>query len=75
MLQLRYVAGVSSTFVRGLCTYCSFCDTQPECPVCHIGISIDLDGPAIEIGEEKKVKRQGILGRLDIDVSRVLVAI
>lgn len=41
---------------------------QPECPVCHLPISIDLEAEAIEISEEavNKVK-QGILGRLDLE--------
>lgn len=41
---------------------------QPACPVCHIPISIDLDGAALEMDEEAASRaRQGILGRLDID--------
>lgn len=40
---------------------------QPECPVCHLEISIDLEAEAIESPEDAKTKRQGILGRLDID--------
>jgi DNA repair protein RAD16 len=44
---------------------------QPACPVCHIPISIDLDGPALEQDEEAATRaRQGILGRLDIDTWR-----
>ena len=36
--------------------------------MCHIPISIDLDGPALEMDEEAASRaRQGILGRLDID--------
>lgn len=41
-------------------------DSQPECPVCHIEISIDLEQEAIEIDEHSKQARQGILSRLDI---------
>ncbi|KAJ9117221.1 hypothetical protein QFC20_000365 [Naganishia adeliensis] len=40
---------------------------SPECPVCHLEISIDLEAEAIESPEDAKTKRQGILGRLDID--------
>ena len=40
---------------------------QPACPVCHIPITIDLNGPALELAENVPRKRQGILGRLKID--------
>lgn len=40
---------------------------SPECPVCHVEISIDLEAEAIDAPEGAKTKRQGILGRLDID--------
>lgn len=40
---------------------------SPDCPVCHVGISIDLEGEAIDVDEDKRKKKQGILGRLDID--------
>ncbi|KAF8760144.1 SNF2 family N-terminal domain [Rhizoctonia solani] len=44
---------------------------QPACPVCHVPISIDLEGPALEQDEEATAKaRQGILGRLDVDTWR-----
>ncbi|CAK9784888.1 hypothetical protein CC85DRAFT_283856 [Cutaneotrichosporon oleaginosum] len=39
---------------------------SPECPVCHIEISIDLEQEAIEIDDSSKKARQGILSRLDI---------
>ncbi|KAJ1308393.1 hypothetical protein OPQ81_004099 [Rhizoctonia solani] len=43
-------------------------EQQPACPVCHVPISIDLEGPALEQDEEATARaRQGILGRLDID--------
>ncbi|KDN48028.1 hypothetical protein RSAG8_03044, partial [Rhizoctonia solani AG-8 WAC10335] len=46
-------------------------ERQPACPVCHVPISIDLEGPALEQDEEVASKaRQGILGRLDIDTWR-----
>ena len=47
---------------------------RPECPVCHIEISIDLEAEAIdleEVGKSGKAK-QGILARLDIEVSAFL---
>ncbi|KAG8681874.1 DNA repair protein rad16, partial [Ceratobasidium sp. 394] len=46
-------------------------EQQPACPVCHVPISIDLDGPALEQDEEAASRaRQGILGRLDVDTWR-----
>lgn len=45
--------------------YISF---QPECPVCHLPLTIDLEAPALEIdAEAANHVRQGILGRLDVD--------
>ena len=41
----------------------------PVCPVCHIELTIDLQAEAVENGEQKKLKKQGILGRLDLSVS------
>lgn len=44
---------------------------QPDCPVCHVGLSIDLEAEAIDVTEGGKKKgKQGILGRLDLDVSK-----
>ena len=43
----------------------------PVCPVCHIEVTIDLQAEAVESGEAKKMKKQGILGRLDLSVSRI----
>lgn len=40
---------------------------KPDCPVCHVPLSIDLEGPALEIQEGSTKARQGILGRLDVD--------
>ncbi|KAL7424895.1 DNA repair protein rad16 [Cryptotrichosporon argae] len=41
---------------------------RPECPVCHIEISIDLEQEAMEIDEASSKKaRQGILSRLNLD--------
>ncbi|GAA6012147.1 hypothetical protein JCM10207_005148 [Rhodosporidiobolus poonsookiae] len=40
---------------------------KPECPVCHLAMSIDLDQEAIEIDE---TGRQGILSRIDPMKSR-----
>ena len=43
---------------------------QPECPVCHIEISIDLEAEPIDLTEGQGTKaRQGILSRLNLDVS------
>ena len=39
---------------------------QPACPVCHVALTIDLEAPALEL-DEAATKRQGILGRLDLD--------
>ncbi|BEI80575.1 hypothetical protein CcaverHIS002_0111040 [Cutaneotrichosporon cavernicola] len=39
---------------------------SPECPVCHIEISIDLEQEAIEIDDSSRKARQGILSRLDL---------
>ncbi|KAF9449564.1 hypothetical protein P691DRAFT_812231 [Macrolepiota fuliginosa MF-IS2] len=38
----------------------------PNCPVCHIGLTIDLEAPALELDESAQHARQGILGRLDL---------
>ncbi|BGP15209.1 hypothetical protein JCM10213_000839 [Rhodosporidiobolus nylandii] len=40
---------------------------QPECPVCHLPVSIDLDQDAIEVDE---TGRQGFLSRIDPTKSR-----
>lgn len=41
---------------------------QPDCPVCHLPLTIDLEAPSLELdGEGTKKARQGILGRLDVD--------
>ncbi|WWD20072.1 hypothetical protein CI109_104546 [Kwoniella shandongensis] len=40
---------------------------KPECPVCHIEISIDLEAEAIDLEEGGKKARQGILSRLNLD--------
>ncbi|TDL29103.1 hypothetical protein BD410DRAFT_710839 [Rickenella mellea] len=40
----------------------------PACPVCHLPLTIDLEGPALELDQEATTTaRQGILGRLDVD--------
>ncbi|GMK57208.1 hypothetical protein CspeluHIS016_0400420 [Cutaneotrichosporon spelunceum] len=39
---------------------------SPECPVCHIEISIDLEQEAVDIDDSSRKARQGILSRLDI---------
>jgi DNA repair protein RAD16 len=35
--------------------------------VCHVPLTIDLDAPALELDENTRTARQGILGRLDIN--------
>ncbi|ODN78317.1 hypothetical protein L202_03960 [Cryptococcus amylolentus CBS 6039] len=40
---------------------------KPECPVCHIEISIDLEAEALELDDGTKKARQGILSRLNLD--------
>ncbi|TEB29534.1 hypothetical protein FA13DRAFT_1734745 [Coprinellus micaceus] len=45
-------------------------DTQPDCPVCHLPLTIDLEAPALEIEENATAPRQGILGRLNLDTWR-----
>ena len=41
---------------------------DPDCPVCHIPLSINLEAEALELAENATNKaRQGILGRLDLD--------
>lgn len=44
---------------------------KPECPVCHIEISIDLEAEALDLEENTKKARQGILSRLDLGVSTI----
>ncbi|WWD04077.1 hypothetical protein V865_002142 [Kwoniella europaea PYCC6329] len=39
---------------------------KPECPVCHIEISIDLEAEALDLEDNNKKARQGILSRLDL---------
>jgi ferredoxin len=46
----------------------ALCEQIPVCPVCHIELTIDLQAEAVESGEQKKLKKQGILGRLDLTV-------
>ncbi|KAH6896485.1 DNA repair protein rad16 [Coprinopsis sp. MPI-PUGE-AT-0042] len=42
-------------------------EAQPDCPVCHVPLTIDLEAPALEIEDTKPNARQGILGRLNLD--------
>ncbi|KAK4705842.1 DNA repair protein RAD16, partial [Phenoliferia sp. Uapishka_3] len=42
-------------------------EQKPECPVCHLNMTIDLDQDAIE---QDMTGRQGILGRLDPSKNR-----
>ncbi|KAJ7283280.1 SNF2 family N-terminal domain-containing protein [Mycena rebaudengoi] len=43
---------------------------QPQCPVCHLPLTIDLDAPALELEQNLPNARQGILGRLNLDTWR-----
>ncbi|KZV68906.1 hypothetical protein PENSPDRAFT_676284 [Peniophora sp. CONT] len=48
-------------------------DIQPDCPVCHVPLTIDLEADPIDFSEEAAgggKKRQGMLGRLDLDTWR-----
>ncbi|WVQ79497.1 hypothetical protein IAT38_001596 [Cryptococcus sp. DSM 104549] len=40
---------------------------KPECPVCHIEISIDLEAEALDLEEDNRKARQGILSRLNLE--------
>jgi len=43
---------------------------QPGCPVCHLPLTIDLEGPALELQSTVPTARQGIIGRLNLDTWR-----
>ncbi|KAG9317078.1 P-loop containing nucleoside triphosphate hydrolase protein [Chiua virens] len=45
-------------------------EINPECPVCHLPLTIDLEGPALELESNLPTARQGILGRLNLDAWR-----
>ncbi|KAF8556316.1 hypothetical protein OG21DRAFT_1506763 [Imleria badia] len=45
-------------------------DINPECPVCHLPLTIDLEGPALELESNLPAARQGIIGRLNLDTWR-----
>ncbi|KAJ7499427.1 SNF2 family N-terminal domain-containing protein [Mycena latifolia] len=45
-------------------------EQQPDCPVCHLPLTIDLDAPALELEHNLPNARQGILGRLNLDTWR-----
>ncbi|KAH7924828.1 hypothetical protein BV22DRAFT_1012466 [Leucogyrophana mollusca] len=45
-------------------------DISPECPVCHLPLTIDLEAPALELAANVPSARQGILGRLNLDTWR-----
>ncbi|EGO01461.1 hypothetical protein SERLA73DRAFT_176736 [Serpula lacrymans var. lacrymans S7.3] len=45
-------------------------DISPQCPVCHLPLTIDLEAPALELEANVPNARQGILGRLDLDAWR-----
>ncbi|KAJ3505689.1 hypothetical protein NLJ89_g7288 [Agrocybe chaxingu] len=42
-------------------------ETNPDCPVCHVPLTIDLEAPTLENEESVQNTRQGILGRLNLD--------
>jgi DNA repair protein RAD16 len=44
--------------------------SKPDCPVCHIALTIDLEAPALELEANIPSARQGILGRLNIETWR-----
>jgi hypothetical protein len=61
------------------CTFISHLDVvltallQPECPICHVPLTIDLEAPPIELeNNEQAVSkvRQGMLGRLNLETWR-----
>jgi len=43
---------------------------QPECPICHLPLTIDLEAPPLELDGNSTGARQGILGRLNLDTWR-----
>ncbi|KDQ65098.1 hypothetical protein JAAARDRAFT_64882 [Jaapia argillacea MUCL 33604] len=45
-------------------------EMNPQCPVCHLPLTIDLEAPALELAENVATTRQGILGRLNLDTWR-----
>ncbi|KII96015.1 hypothetical protein PLICRDRAFT_96348 [Plicaturopsis crispa FD-325 SS-3] len=45
-------------------------EMTPDCPVCHLPLTIDLEAPALELEENVRTARQGILGRLNLDTWR-----
>ena len=46
-------------------------DAQPDCPVCHVPLTIDLEADALDLSQAAtNTNRQGILGRLDLDTWR-----
>ncbi|KIM45770.1 hypothetical protein M413DRAFT_440809 [Hebeloma cylindrosporum] len=42
-------------------------EQNPACPVCHLPLTIDLEGASLEVAEVAPNVRQGILGRLNLD--------
>jgi DNA repair protein RAD16 len=58
-------------------SYLSVAGGTPDCPVCHLPLTIDLSAPALDMSELMKdgsgkgnVVRQGMLGRLNLDTWR-----
>ncbi|OAX40604.1 hypothetical protein K503DRAFT_687226 [Rhizopogon vinicolor AM-OR11-026] len=48
----------------------TFAETTPDCPVCHLALTIDLEAPALELEANVPSARQGILGRLNLETWR-----
>ncbi|KAF5371952.1 hypothetical protein D9615_008067 [Tricholomella constricta] len=42
-------------------------EAHPQCPTCHLPLTIDLEAPALEMEETISKARQGILGRLNLE--------
>ncbi|KAG5639348.1 hypothetical protein H0H81_004069 [Sphagnurus paluster] len=42
-------------------------ESHPQCPTCHVPLTIDLEAPALELAETSSKARQGILGRLNLE--------
>ncbi|KAF9224410.1 hypothetical protein BS17DRAFT_703380 [Gyrodon lividus] len=45
-------------------------DFNPECPICHLPLTIDLEAPPLELESNAPAARQGIIGRLNLDTWR-----
>ncbi|KAG0695773.1 SNF2 family N-terminal domain-containing protein [Suillus ampliporus] len=45
-------------------------EMTPDCPVCHLALTIDLEAPALELEANIPSARQGMLGRLNLETWR-----